>query len=56
MKMLELKKGVFDIVVSCGYSDQAHFIKEVKFFAGKTPKNYYEGLAFVPGAFLNNSI
>jgi AraC-like DNA-binding protein len=56
MKMLERKRGIFDIVDACGYADQAHFIKEIKLFAGKSPKNYYDGLEDVPKLFLSNSI
>jgi AraC-like DNA-binding protein len=42
-KMLGLNKGIFDIINDCGYSDQAHFIREFKFFAGRTPKSYSQG-------------
>ena len=41
MKMLTQNKGVFDIIVDCGYTDQAHFIKEISLFTGRTPKFYY---------------
>ena len=41
MKMLTQNKGVFDIIVDCGYTDQAHFIKEIRLFTGRTPKFYY---------------
>lgn len=42
MKMLRQKKGVFDIIEDCGYTDQAHFIKEMRLFSGRTPKIYYK--------------
>lgn len=29
-----------DIAYRCGYYDQAHFIREFRFFAGKSPSNY----------------
>jgi transcriptional regulator GlxA family with amidase domain len=32
---------VFNVVESCGYTDQPHLIKEFKQFAGRTPKYYY---------------
>jgi len=41
MKMLRQNKGVFDVIEDCGYTDQAHFIKEVRVFTGRTPKFYY---------------
>ena len=41
MKMLSQNKGVFDIIEDCGYTDQAHFIKEIRLFTGRTPKFYY---------------
>jgi AraC-like DNA-binding protein len=56
MKMLDQKKDVFDIIDSCGFVDQAHFIKEFKHFAGETPKYYYKGLDGIPKLFLDNSI
>jgi AraC-like DNA-binding protein len=56
MKMLDQKKGVFDIIHSCGFVDQAHFIKEFKHFAGETPKYYYHGLDGIPKLFLDNLI
>jgi AraC-like DNA-binding protein len=56
LKMLDLKKNVFDIIESCGYADQAHFIHEFKKFAGKTPKLYYHGLEGIPKLFIDNSV
>ncbi|MES1197862.1 MAG: AraC family transcriptional regulator [Chitinophagaceae bacterium] len=42
MKMLRQNKGVFDIIEDCGYTDQSHFIKEMREFSGRTPKLYYK--------------
>ena len=42
MKMLRQNKGVFDVIEDCGYTDQAHFIKEIRIFTGRTPKFYYK--------------
>jgi AraC-like DNA-binding protein len=56
MKMLDQRRGVFDIIDSCGFVDQAHFIKEFKNFAGVTPRYYYQGLNGIPKLFLDNSI
>jgi AraC-like DNA-binding protein len=56
MKMIDQKSDIFDIIVSCGYVDQAHFIKEVKNFAGNTPKYYYDGLNGIPKLFIDNYI
>jgi AraC-like DNA-binding protein len=56
MKMLDQRKGIFDIIVTCGYTDQAHFIKEFKNFAGVTPRCCYQGLNGIPKIFLDNSI
>lgn len=40
-----IEKGVIrtwrDVPFDYGYVDQSHFIKDFKFFAGKTPKEYY---------------
>jgi AraC-like DNA-binding protein len=42
MTMLRQKKGVFDIIEDCGYSDQSHFIKEMRLLTGRTPKGYFK--------------
>ncbi len=41
MKMLRQQKEIFDIIGDCGYTDQSHFIKEIRLFSGRTPKLYY---------------
>jgi AraC-like DNA-binding protein len=56
LKMLDQQKDVFDIIETCGYTDQAHFIKEFKKFAGNTPKLYYHGLEGIPKLFVENSV
>ncbi len=48
--LLMLRQGVHwaDIVVKCGYYDQAHFIKEVKTFSGLTPNAIRENFQPTP--------
>ena len=38
LKMLLEKSDLFSVLDECGYTDQAHFIKECRRFCGKTPK------------------
>lgn len=36
-----------DIAVNNGFADQAHLIREFKYFTGKSPKKYWSGLHFI---------
>ena len=54
MKMVEGQKNIFEIIDSCGYSDQAHLIREFKHFTGRTPVYGYVGLEEMPRLFLDN--
>jgi len=38
--MFDPDAGLTELAHECGYSDQAHFIKEFKAFTGKTPTQY----------------
>jgi AraC-like DNA-binding protein len=40
IKMLQGNADTFSILADCGYTDQAHFIKECKNLCGRTPKFY----------------
>ncbi|RAJ80082.1 AraC-like DNA-binding protein [Chitinophaga dinghuensis] len=56
MKMLQMKKGTFEILEVCGYTDQSHLIKDFKAFTGKSPRQYYPGLQEMLSFFMEHSI
>lgn len=41
VRLFEQSKNAFDIIVACGYTDQAHLIKEFKKFSNTTPTQFY---------------
>ena len=41
VRMFEQNKNAFEIIVACGYADQAHLIKEFKKFSNTTPTQFY---------------
>jgi len=40
--MLFSKKELVDISMTCGYSDQAHFNNDFKYFTSETPMQFYK--------------
>jgi AraC-like DNA-binding protein len=38
--MFDPEADLTEVAYECGYFDQAHFIKDFKTFAGKTPSEY----------------
>ena len=60
--MFDPEADLTELAYECGYFDQAHFIKDFKEFAGKTPSEYAQGMrrmqeilkckdvVFLPGA------
>jgi AraC-like DNA-binding protein len=40
MRMLDRNTRIYEIINRLGYFDQAHFIREINFFAGSTPRQF----------------
>ncbi|MFB6457119.1 helix-turn-helix domain-containing protein [Chitinophaga sp. Hz27] len=56
LKMIQLKMGTFDILETCGYTDQSHLIKEFQAFTGKSPKQYHPGFQEMLSFYMEHSI
>lgn len=55
-KMLKSNKNIFEIIAACGYTDQAHMIKEFKKFTGNTPKHYCSDMQNLSDYFMDLSV
>jgi len=55
-KMLKSNKNIFEIIATCGYTDQAPMIKEFKKFTGNTPKHYCSDIQNLSDYFIDLSV